>query len=154
MAKQQWISADAWRDPNTGVIYVKSVTYSMGTDRAGETQKFSGTLPTLSRPGTLPTLEDVAALLAEDGYEIERQHDKLNNFVGVSFTRITPESPLEAYEMERKAKQEAQARKDAEFQAALDRVMNDGADQPEDSPEKKEQIKAKLSQDMSGKIRF
>ena len=154
MAKRKWIMADAWRDPATGVIYVKSITYSKGTDRAGETQMFSGSLPTLSKPGTLPTLEDVAALMAEDGYEIERQYGKLNNFVGVNFTRIEPESPLEAFDMERQAKQEAQARKDAEFQAGLDRLRNDGADQPEDSPDKKEQIKAKLSHDMIGKIRF
>src|SRR5690606_7821262 len=113
-----------WRDPNTGVIYVKSITYSKGTDRAGETHKFSGNLPTMSKPGTLPTLEDVAALMAEDGYEIERQNNKLQNFVGVNFLRIEPESPLEAFGMERQAKQEAQARKDAQFQAALDKVMN------------------------------
>ena len=146
--------ADAWRDPETGRVYVKSITYSKGTDRAGETHKFSGHMPTLSKPGTLPTLEDVAALMTEDGYELEQQRDKLNNVVGVSFTRIEPDSPLEAFDMERQAKQEAQARKDAQFQAALDRVMNDGADQPEDSPEKKAQIKDTIRQNMIGKIHF
>jgi len=153
MAKKQWIVADAWRDPNTGVIYVKSITYSKGTDRAGETHKFSGNLPTMSKPGTLPTLEDVAALMAEDGYEIERQNNKLQNFVGVNFLRIEPESPLEAFGMERQAKQEAQARKDAQFQAALDKVMN--GDKPaEDDPAKKEEIKAALRESMRGQIKF
>ena len=153
MAKKQWIVADAWRDPNTGVIYVKSITYSKGTDRAGETHKFSGNLPTMSKPGTLPTLEDVAALMAEDGYEIERQNNKLQNFVGVNFLRIEPESPLEAFGMERQAKQEAQARKDAQFQAALDKVMN-GDKQAEDYPAKKEEIKAALRESMRGQIKF
>jgi len=97
VAKKQWISADAWRDTETGVIYVKSITYSKGTDRAGETVKFPGEVRLGAKPPTLPPLEVVAARLAEDGYKLEAQRDRLQNGVALSFVCVEAESGLAAW---------------------------------------------------------